>query len=577
MENFKKIFLNKTINCEDCFAFIICKHCYLEHHPCAVCSTINNNQIIQRFKGKKVKLISTVVQMGFSVVIATNSLIRSGWNVDSAVQNALAMQSIEDERKKREEKKSLQPIKKPLSKPTYISLEPLFFESKEKNNNEPKEKNEIKQKMNGETDSDDEQDIINNWSYEMTNNPKFEILTEEDIYQLFLSEINEYVEIYDVDLDEASTRILSNETNNKSKKNQSYKSFITEGTCPVCYEDGMLVGERCGHKFCLTCWNEYLSMNGTLSYSSYKCMQSGCEQHLSLQFVLSHCNQNNIEKFKKMIIQNYLERNHQYQKCCGIDCKRIIHVIKTGKPHFKVSCYCGHEFCFGCGRERHEPASCKELSEWESLYQEDSESMRMIESISKPCFHCGLMTERTKGCNHMTCPRCHGEWCWMCRGDWKTHGTKTGGFYKCNLYETSEAKKLDDATEQTKEESERYQYYFERFMNHKVQIRLFNEEVENKRKLFSQTKNLNDVEILNSICSIIEDGIRVLQYSYVKVFFLPKEDLSPDLFVFRQNVLEITIDRLAENVYSMKSSSQLPMLLEEAMNSKTVMNNLVQL
>lgn len=32
----------------------------------------------------------------------------------------------------------------------------------------------------------------------------------------------------------------------------------------------------------------------------------------------------------------------------------------------------------------------------------------------------------------------------MCRGDWKTHGEHTGGFYSCNKYDNSSAKELDD-------------------------------------------------------------------------------------------------------------------------------------
>ena len=42
----------------------------------------------------------------------------------------------------------------------------------------------------------------------------------------------------------------------------------------------------------------------------------------------------------------------------------------------------------------------------------------------------------------MTCRSWKYEFCWICMGDWKEHGSATGGYYKCNLYE---AKKQDAA------------------------------------------------------------------------------------------------------------------------------------
>ena len=35
---------------------------------------------------------------------------------------------------------------------------------------------------------------------------------------------------------------------------------------------------------------------------------------------------------------------------------------------------------------------------------------------------------------HMTCSQCRFEFCWLCQGDWKEHGERTGGFYACNRW-----------------------------------------------------------------------------------------------------------------------------------------------
>ncbi|KAL7722740.1 hypothetical protein QTN25_000347 [Entamoeba marina] len=150
MQNFKKIILTKPTSCEECLrtvsvfqkmfvcnncgAFVMCKRCYDNRRPCGVCSTIGNADIIQRFKGRKTKLIATVMQLGFSVTISTNSLIRANWNLDPAIQNALALQAEEDRRHKRDQEKTKKKVELPKFQPTYINLPQLKF--KDNKNNE---------------------------------------------------------------------------------------------------------------------------------------------------------------------------------------------------------------------------------------------------------------------------------------------------------------------------------------------------------------------------------------------------------------------------------------------------------
>ena len=70
----------------------------------------------------------------------------------------------------------------------------------------------------------------------------------------------------------------------------------------------------------------------------------------------------------------------------------------------------------------------------------------------------------------MTCNQCRHEFCWICMGDWKDHGSATGGYYKCNPYE--EKKKdtkfatEENARERAKNELQRYMWHYERYNNH---------------------------------------------------------------------------------------------------------------
>ena len=74
----------------------------------------------------------------------------------------------------------------------------------------------------------------------------------------------------------------------------------------------------------------------------------------------------------------------------------------------------------------------------------------------------------------MTCNRSYGgcghHFCWICMGAWEEHGSATGGYYKCNLYE--EKKKdaafaaQEDARNMAANDMARYSWHFERYNNH---------------------------------------------------------------------------------------------------------------
>jgi hypothetical protein len=53
----------------------------------------------------------------------------------------------------------------------------------------------------------------------------------------------------------------------------------------------------------------------------------------------------------------------------------------------------------------------------------------------KQCPNCKATIEKNEGCNHMTCRKCHYEFCWLCLGKWAGHRQ----FYECSNY-----KKEDD-------------------------------------------------------------------------------------------------------------------------------------
>ena len=95
----------------------------------------------------------------------------------------------------------------------------------------------------------------------------------------------------------------------------------------------------------------------------------------------------------------------------------------------------------------------------------------------------------------MTCRNCKCEFCWLCLGLWSTHGSSTGGYFACNIYERlkgtdegirdREAKQQDAAAEM-----QRYQLFFERFTNHAKSRKIC---IDDREKLAEKVSLLTEV------------------------------------------------------------------------------------
>ena len=75
------------------------------------------------------------------------------------------------------------------------------------------------------------------------------------------------------------------------------------------------------------------------------------------------------------------------------------------------------------------------------------------------CPKCQICIEKNGGCNHMQCYGCKHDFCWMCLGDWKTHGSE---YYRCSRYEENPNVANESSHARAKEALKKYLHYFER-------------------------------------------------------------------------------------------------------------------
>lgn len=96
---------------------------------------------------------------------------------------------------------------------------------------------------------------------------------------------------------------------------------------------------------------------------------------------------------------------------------------------------CGLVFCRLCHQAFHEEDSCNQNNNirdiiMDNVYQvnqqnamlarwrDEEDSKNTISKTTKPCPGCRVPTEKSGGCNHMSCMRCRHEWCWICLVTW---------------------------------------------------------------------------------------------------------------------------------------------------------------
>ena len=78
--------------------------------------------------------------------------------------------------------------------------------------------------------------------------------------------------------------------------------------------------------------------------------------------------------------------------------------------------------CAKCGTKWRDPLQrepfsvrnlVKSLKAKVPSYEECCNNLKKV-TLTRPCPNCGTLIEKRGGCNHMTCYKCKGHFCWLC-------------------------------------------------------------------------------------------------------------------------------------------------------------------
>lgn len=349
----------------------------------------------------------------------------------------------------------------------------------------------------------------------------------------------------------------------KKKKKKKLQDKNAEVECLVCADDvkaSKVFSLACGHgPYCDGCWQYHLSVvvknSSAEGILNSTCMWPRCPIKLNKKAFKKLALPEDFQRYEYFLMKSYVDNTKNLSWCPNPSCANLVLCTEdVGRPAELVRCTCGHQYCFACGMESHNPVTCDQLSKWQQRNSDDQESIRLVMATSKPCYHCGIPTTRVDGCNHMTCRKekggCGGEWCWMCRGDWKSHGEHTGGYYSCNKYDHSSAKDLDDEASKMKSEADRYLHYFNRYFLHETagksvpQLRL---KALEKQQQYRELTSGNPDFLIEAV-DLLAKCRHILKYTYVYGFYLPDGSRGKDFFEYLQANAEGITERLSDQV-----------------------------
>ncbi|PRP75912.1 hypothetical protein PROFUN_15365 [Planoprotostelium fungivorum] len=190
---------------------------------------------------------------------------------------------------------------------------------------------------------------------------------------------------------------------------------------------------RCGHFFCRECCSSYLNVQISegMTWNRLKCPGYKCEMMMDVATIASTAiSDDTWRKLCEFSQQEFVDEAEEYRWCVTKNCGKVIH---STKARVMIHCTCHNVYCFACGADYHWPATCEQNAWYQKQYSSGkvsstiAEDEAFIRRFTRPCPECRAPIEKDGGCNHMSCKKCHAQFCWVCMGAW------TGGsHYLCS-------------------------------------------------------------------------------------------------------------------------------------------------
>ena len=193
----------------------------------------------------------------------------------------------------------------------------------------------------------------------------------------------------------------------------------TPATCGICFEESDPIGSlralSCGHGFCDDCWGGTLTaaLERGPACIHDKCPQPGCNVRISGDVWSATLPSGAAQRLQEIAMRSFVEGNSLLARCPSATCGKVAAHTNPAVPPEVHGCACGASFCILCGDPPHWPLSCARKARFYELLNQNPDAMAIMR-LTRPCPTCGVRTQRSHGCMHITCTQCASEWCWGC-------------------------------------------------------------------------------------------------------------------------------------------------------------------
>jgi E3 ubiquitin-protein ligase RNF19A len=181
----------------------------------------------------------------------------------------------------------------------------------------------------------------------------------------------------------------------------------------------------CSHSYCRTCLKSYLKLEITEGRVTLNCPQSDCPERIHPSDI-SRILENHpelISKYEQFMVRRVLQSIVDTRWCPAPDCGFA--VIASGYASCpEIQCLrpgCNTSFCYHCKSTWHPNKTCEDAAREKTSSKIRSGSFISLASAQqrdeiKQCPRCqaSILKMDDGSCNHMTCPICEAEFCWLC-------------------------------------------------------------------------------------------------------------------------------------------------------------------